>query len=47
MLFHSFRIGAASFAAEQGLSDAQIRVLGCWKSNAFHKYIRVSTLTAS
>ena len=44
---HSFRIGAASFAAEQGLSDAQIRVLGRWKSNAFHKYIRVSTLTAS
>ena len=25
---HSFRIGAASFAAENGLSDAQIRLLG-------------------
>ena len=25
---HSFRIGAASFAAERGMSDAQIRALG-------------------
>ena len=40
---HSFRIGAASHAAEQGLSDAQIRVLGRWKSNAFRKYIRLSS----
>ena len=37
---HSFRIGAATWAAEQGLSDAQIRHLGRWKSNAFRKYIR-------
>lgn len=37
---HSFRIGAASLAAEKGLSDAQIRNLGRWKSNAFRKYIR-------
>ena len=27
----SFRIGAASLAAENGLSDAQIRDLGRWK----------------
>ena len=40
---HSFRIGAATSAAERGLSDAQIRQLGRWKSNAFHKYIRVTT----
>ena len=33
---HSFRIGAASHASDRGLSDAQIRVLGRWKSNAFH-----------
>ena len=26
--FHSFRIGAASFAADQGFSDTQIRLLG-------------------
>ena len=42
---HSFRIGAASFAAEQGMSDAQIRTLGRWQSNAFHKYIRVPSMT--
>ena len=29
---HSFRIGAASLAAENGMSDAQIRGLGRWKS---------------
>ena len=37
---HSFRIGAASWAAEKGLSDAQIRHLGRWKSDAFKLYIR-------
>ena len=34
---HSFRIGAASLAAEWGMSDAQIRALGRRKSNAFLK----------
>lgn len=37
---HSFRIGAATFAAECGFSDAQIRSMGRWKSDAFRKYIR-------
>ena len=37
---HSFRIGAASSAADNGLSDAQIRHLGRWKSDAFKLYIR-------
>ena len=32
---HSFRIGAASFAAERGKSDAQITALGRWRSNAY------------
>ena len=32
---HSFRIGTASYAAEAGMSHAQIRALGRWKSNAF------------
>jgi hypothetical protein len=41
---HSFRIGAASFAAEHGVSNAQICFLGCWKSNAFHKCICILTL---
>jgi len=38
---HSFRIGAASHAADRGMSDGQIRTLGRWKSNAFLKYIRI------
>ena len=37
---HSFRIGATTFRAEQGDSDAQIRALGRWKGNAFLRYIR-------
>ena len=41
---HSFRIGAASHAADKGLSDAQIRLLRRWKSNAFHKYLRTPSL---
>lgn len=44
---HSFRIGAASFAADQGFSDTQIRLLGRWKSNAFQKYIRLPSLSKS
>ena len=43
---HSFRIGAASHAADRGLSDAQIRALGRWKSNAFLRYIRVPSLVS-
>ena len=41
---HSFRIGGASFAAESGLSETQIRLLGRWKSDAFRRYIRIPTL---
>ena len=41
---HSFRIGAATFAVERGFSDAQIRLMGCWKSDAFRKYIRGPSL---
>ena len=37
---HSFRIGAATSCAEKGASDAQIRRLGRWKSDAFKRYIR-------
>ena len=43
---HSFRIGAASYAADAGMSDAQIKALGCWKSNAFQKYIRIPSLSS-
>ena len=37
---HSFRIGAATHAAELGLSDAEIRHLGRWRSSAFLRYVR-------
>jgi hypothetical protein len=39
---HSFRIGASTEAALQGKSDAQIRLLGRWSSDAFRKYIRIN-----
>lgn len=38
---HSFRIGRATECAMEGMSDAQIRNLGRWTSDAFRKYIRV------
>ena len=37
---HSFRIGGASYLAELGYSDAQIRERGRWDSDSFKKYIR-------
>ena len=39
----SVRIGAPSLAAKNGMSDAQIRGLGRWKSDAFKLYIRSPT----
>ena len=44
---HSFRIGAATFAASCGFSDAQIRAMGRWKSDVFRKYIRLSNIPSS
>jgi len=41
---HSFRIGAASWAAAKGMSDTQIGTFGRWKSNAFVRYISPSTM---
>ena len=38
----SFRIGTASLAAENGMSDAQIRGLGRWKLDAFKLYEEAS-----
>ena len=36
---HSFRIGAATWAALLKVSGVQIQPLGCWKSGAFNSYI--------
>ena len=37
---HSFRIGAAMAAAQEGLEDSSIQTLGRWSSAAFLIYIR-------
>lgn len=37
---HSFRIGGATQAAIEGKSDAWIRNMGRWTSDAYRKYIR-------
>lgn len=44
---HSFRIGATCLAADKGFSDAQIRTLSRWKSDAFKVYHRSDTLHAN
>ena len=37
---HSFRIGAATVAARNGIPDHQIQALGQWTSSAYLSYIR-------
>ena len=37
---HSFRIGAASFWAEKGFSELQIKLMGRWRSDAISQYFR-------
>ena len=37
---HSFRIGAATVAARNGVPDHLIQSMGHWSSNAYQLYIR-------
>ena len=43
---HSFRIGRATLAMEQGFSDLQIMKLGRWSSSAHLKYLRPASLSS-
>lgn len=40
---HSFRIGAATTAINQGFTYPQVQEMGRWKSSAFKKYIRIQS----
>lgn len=42
---HSFRIGAATTAAEAGLEDSMVRMLGRWESSAYQRYIQTPRAT--
>ena len=42
---HSFRIGAASTAASQGIPDHLIQTMGRWSSDSYLRYIRTDITT--
>lgn len=39
---HSFRIGAATWLAQQGIPNAEIKKAGRWSSDAYLRYIRLT-----
>jgi len=39
---HSFRRGAATWAAQVGIPDSEIQILGRWRSDAYKAYIEFS-----
>lgn len=43
---HSFRIGAATTARQNGIPDSEIQTMGRWRSGAFKTYIRLPPLLA-
>ena len=42
---HSFRIGAATSAAQAGMEDSVIKMLGRWESSAYQRYIQTPRTT--
>ena len=40
---HSFRIGAATYAIQKGYTYEQVEIMGRWHSQAFKRYIRVTS----
>ncbi len=44
---HSFRIGAATWAATMGYSDEQICRMGRWASESYKSYIRIPSVSLS
>ena len=42
---HSFRIGAATTAAQAGIKDSVVKMLGRWESSAYQRYMQTPRAT--